>query len=301
MTKLKLIRRTKEWILGIFTAVLLLGVAYTILAPVIGIVSLSFMSGDDIFNPTVFLIPSQPSLYNISNALRLMNYWVTLSRTLIYAMGVALLHVLVASFVGYGFARFKFYGNNVIFALVIFTIIVPAQAYIVPLFMQFRFFGPTDISLIDSYASIIILTSVGLGLRSGLFIYIFRQFFKGLPFEISEAAYIDGAGPLRTYATVMLPNAKPAITTVLLLALVWLYGDTLYTGILMPGTRLIYQSTHGLFEAYRDQFRSTDEINIRAQMVVYAGVLMIITPMLVIYAALQRQFVEGVERSGITG
>jgi len=299
----KVTREFKEFALGIFVAVLLFGIMYTILAPVIGIFSLSFMSMYDIFNPMVFIIPSEPSLYNIRAAVRFMDYWRVLGYTLGYSLGMALLHVLVASFVGYGFARFRFWGRGIIFGLIIFTIIIPAQAYMVPLFFTFRFFGPMEISLLDSYWPIIILTTFGVGLRSGLFIYVFRQFFRGLPTEINEAAYIDGAGPFRTYATVMMPNAKPAIITVLLLSLVWHYGDTFYSGMLMSTSRFIHVAAANVFGAYQSAMgiHSGDPTIMHAQMVAYAGVVLVILPMLVIYAFLQRQFIEGIERSGIVG
>ena len=310
MTKAQLVgykaaRKSKDIMLGIFVAVLLIGIVYVILAPVIGIISLSFMSSDDLFNPMVFVIPAQPTLYNVANALRLMNYWGTLRYTLFYALGMGLLHVLVASFVGYGFARYNFYGKNIVFVLVLFTIVVPAQAYMTPLFMQFRFFGPTEINLINNYASMIILTAVGMGLRSGLFIYIFRQFFKGIPTELSEAAYIDGAGALRTYATIIMPNAKPAMVTTLLLSLVWHYGDTFYSGMLLSNSRFIHVAAARIFDAYVLEqglpIHASDTTLLTAQMVTYAGILLVIAPMLIIYAFLQRQFIEGIERSGITG
>ena len=301
----KLARKSKDLVLGIFTAVLLIGVVYTILAPVIGIISLSFMSSSDLFNPMVFVVPAAPTLYNIRTAARLMNYWSILAYTLAYSLGMALLHVLVASFVGYGFARFKFYGNKLVFGLVLLTFIIPAQVYATPLFMHFRFFGPTNINLLDSYAAIIILTSVGMGLRGGLFIYVFRQFFKGLPVEISEAAYIDGAGAIRTYATVMLPNAKPAIITVFLLSLVWHFGDTFYSGMLLSSSRFIHNAVGGVFNAYINErglpIHALDSDLLSAQMITFGGVVLVIAPLLIIYAVLQRHFIEGIERSGITG
>jgi len=299
----KYVRKSKEAIMACLGAIIIIGVVYTILAPVIGIISLSFMSPQDIFNPMVFLIPAAPSFYNVINAVRFMNYWSSLAYTLAYSVGLGLLHVLVASFVGYGFARFRFWGNGLIFGLILFTIIMPAQTFMVPMFMLFRSFGPTNVSLLDSYASIIILTSVGMGLRSGLFIYIFRQFFKGLPTELSEAAYIDGAGTFRTYATIMMPNAKPSIITVLLLSLVWHYGDTFYSGLLLSSSRFIHVAAMNLFDAYNagNGIHAHDASLMSSQMVSYAGVLMVIVPILVIYAFLQRQFIEGIERCGIVG
>ena len=293
--------KVKDIILGVFTAVILIGICYTILAPVIGIISLTFMSAEDLFNPMIFLVPANPTLYNILTAKDLMNFWLVLARTLGFSLGMGLLQVLIASFTGYGFARYRFLFSSIVFGIVLFTIIIPVQAYMVPLFITFRHFGPTDINLMNNHVSIFMLTATGVGLRSGLFIYIFRQFFRGVPIEINEAAFIDGAGPIRTYATVMLPNAKPAIITVLLLSMVWHYGDTVYSGILLPGVFYIHSAAAGLFEAYMRGLQPFDENLMLAQMVSYAGVVLVIVPLLTIYIILQRQFIEGIERSGIVG
>jgi len=300
-------REAKEFVLRIFTAILLIGISYTILAPVIGMFSTAFMSVEDLFNPMVFLIPSNPTFDNFRGAVQHLRFWNTLAFTLGYSMGLSLLHVMVASFVGYGFARYKFRGSNIIFAIVLLTFIIPPQAYMVPLWFQFRFFGPTNINLIDSYASVIILTLTGMGLRSGLFIYIFRQFFRGLPVEISEAARIDGCGHLRTYMSVMMPNAKPAIITVFMFSLVWHYGDTFFSGLLLTRPQFMHVSLGQVvfrWQSYNSRGGSmmfADFEMMQAQMVFLAAVTLIIVPIILVYAIMQRQFIEGIERSGIVG
>ena len=292
----------KELIIKALVAILLVGVSYNILAPVIGIFSVAFMSLEDMFNPMVFLIPENPSFANIRNAMFHMRFWTTLRITLTYALGMGLLHVLIASLAGYGFARYKFYGNKLIFGLALLTFIIPPQTYMVPLWFRFRFFGPTDINLIGGYAPMIILTATGMGLRSGLFIYIFRQFFMGVPKELSEAAYIDGCGHLRTYAFIMMPNAKPAIITVLMFALVWHYGDTFYSGILLGTPRFMHVSLGSVVTQYMQYHGIAGDLNqMRAQMVFFAGITLVVSPIMIIYAIMQRQFIEGIERSGIVG
>ena len=302
-------REAKEFVLRIFIAILLVGVSYVILAPVIGMFSVAFMTVEDLFNPMVFLIPENPTFANIRDAVRHLRFWNTLTVTLSYSLGMALLHVLVASLVGYGFARHKFYGSSILFALALLTFIIPPQTYMVPLWFRFRYFGPTGINLIGNYATMIILAATGMGLRSGLFIYIFRQFFMGVPKELSDAAKIDGCGPLRTYALVMMPNAKPAIITVLMFALVWHYGDVFYSGLLLTRPQFMHVSLGMVINRwiqYYSQFRggsgmfSTYEL-MQARMVFFAAIVLVITPIMVIYAIMQRQFIEGIERSGIVG
>jgi multiple sugar transport system permease protein len=146
---------------------------------------------------------------------------------------------------------------------------------------------------------IFLLTATGVGLRSGLYIFIFRQFFRGLPKEIEEAALIDGAGQLRTFMTVMMPNAVPAIITVAMFAIVWQYNDTSYTSLFMAtisslATRL---TSLGMVYTSREEVRDPNLV----QLVVNAGIILVIAPILTIYVAMQRYFMEGIERSGIVG
>jgi len=293
------INRVKNFIIGLCMAVIVLGVCYIILAPVFGIISRAVMSPLDLADPLVFLIPRTFTLDHINHALTYMNYWSTLALTLGFSLGFAFLHVVICSMVGYGFARFKFPGSGALFALVILTIVVPVHTYMIPMFMNFRFFLGTEVNLLNTYWALGLLTLTGVGLRSGLYIYIFRQFFRGLPKEIEEAAFIDGAGPLYTYMRVMMPNAVPAIVTVLLFAFVWHYNDTFYTALLMPNIQFI----PAMLLTVGQSFSVGENVNnpLIVQMVVFAAVMLAILPILTIYLFLQRFFIEGLERSGIVG
>jgi len=290
----------KNFLFGFCMAIVVIGVCYIILAPVIGIISRAFMSPEDIANPLVFLLPQSPTLYNVRTAFDFMNFWRTLAVTLVYSVGLALLHVVITSLVGYGFARFKFPGSNILFGLVIISIVIPIQSYMIPMFLSFRFFmGQPDWNLIGSPWPILFITLTGVGIRSGLYIYIFRQFFRGIPKELEEAAFIDGAGPLGTYLKIMIPNAMPAIITVLLFAFVWHYNDTYYAGMLMSGHSMMSAMVLSLGPSYSALMEVRNPVFI--QMVVFGGVLLAITPIMIIYLFLQRFFVEGLERSGIVG
>ena len=290
----------KNLVMNLAVAIIIVGVCYIILAPVIGIVSRAFMSPEDVTNPLVFLFPINPTLYNVRTAMQHMDYFRTLTSTLAFSFGLALLHVVVTSLVGYGFARFKFPGSGILFGLVIVSIVVPIQSYMIPMFLNFRFFmGQSDWNLVGSPMPIILITLTGVGIRSGLYIYIFRQFFRGIPKEIEEAAFIDGAGSFMTYLRIMIPNATPAIVTVLLFAFVWHYNDTYYAGMLMTGNRMMASMLSGLGFSYANLMDARNPVFI--QMVVFGGVLLAIAPILTIYLFLQRFFVEGLERSGIVG
>jgi len=290
----------RNLLMGIFMAIIITGVCYIILAPVIAIVSRAFMSPQDIGNPLVFLFPEAPTLYNIQMAATHMNFAATLARTLTFAGVFAVLHVIVASFVGYGFARFKFPGSGILFGLVIVSIVVPIQAYMIPLFMNFRFFIGGVNLINDTWPwPLLLLTLTGVGIRSGLYIYIFRQFFRGIPKEIEEAAFIDGAGTMGTYSRIMIPNAVPAIVTVFLFAFVWHYNDTYFSTMLNTGNSLMGSMLGAVGFTYAEAVETRNPIFI--QLVVFGGVLIAIAPIMTIYLFLQRFFVEGLERSGIVG
>ncbi|MCL1877465.1 MAG: carbohydrate ABC transporter permease [Defluviitaleaceae bacterium] len=331
----------KDLIIGICMAIIIIGVCYIILSPVIGIVSTAFMSVEDMMNPLIFLIPQNLTLSNLDYAVTHMQYFqgrglndfiipiinfnVTqtffsavegtfiydaanfasrllsgaLLQTLLFSIFFSFLNVVVCSMVGYGFARFKFPGSNALFAIVIVTIVVPVHSYMVPMFLNFRYFLGMDWNLLNTWWAMGLLTATGVGLRSGLYIYIFRQFFRGLPKEIEEAAFIDGAGPLYTYTKVMMPNAVPAIVTVLLFSFVWHYNDTFYTSLLLNESNFLSVRLMALGPTFQT-IEEVWDLGLQ-QMVVFGGVLLVIAPILIIYLFLQRYFVEGLERSGIVG
>lgn len=296
-------------LISILKWIIIIGISYIILGPVFKIISNAFTSVDDAYNPLVYLIPMQPTMENIKMAFGKMDYYNTLYYTFTFVISIMIIQTFICSLVGYGFARFKFYGRNILFAGVILTIVIPIHTIMVPLYTQFRYFDilgimklfteGEGISIINTKAPVILMTLGGVGLRSGLFIYIFRQFYRGLPKEIEEAALIDGAGVMRTYFTIMLPNAKPSIITVLLFSLVWQYNDTFFSSLFMPNSNLISLKITTMAAALGTIDKIYDPTHVN--LIVNAGVLFTIIPLVIIYLFLQKYFIEGVERSGLVG
>lgn len=307
--KARYIHKTKKLLFSIVKFIILLGISYIILGPIIKIISNSFYTRSDAYNPSVFLFPLNPTLGNYKLTIIRLDYWRTLGATLIYIIVITLIQVLITSMVGYGFARFQFPFKKLLFGCVIITIVLPTNTIMLPLYQHFRnwdFFGICQavlghrINLLSTDMPMVILTLFGSGLRSGLFIYIFRQFFRGLPKEIEEAAFIDGAGMWYTYFRIMLVNAVPAVITVMVFSLVWSYNDTFYTGLFaMPSKHHLPLTLTGLAAQISNYDKIQDPIV--QQLHVYAGVILVLLPILIIYLLLQRYFMEGVERSGIVG
>ena len=307
--KSRYLRKTKAILFSLFKFVILLGISYIILGPVISIISHSFFSSTDIYNPTAYLIPLNPTLENYSLSFIRLNYFKTLGYTMLFVSSITFIQVFITSMAGYGFARFDFPFKKLLFAFVIITIVLPTHTIMLPLYAHFRNFDVFGIfnavlghklNLLSKETPIVMMSLLGCGLRSGLFIYIFRQFFRGLPKEIEEAAFIDGAGMAYTYLRIMLVNAVPAIITVTVFSMVWQYNDMFYNTLFSvpAGHSISLQlSTIQATLTFVDQIRDPNVV----QLYTYAGVILVILPILVVYLILQKYFIEGVERSGIVG
>ena len=143
------------------------------------------------------------------------------------------------------------------------------------------------------------LTSItGLGLKNGLFIYIMRQFFKGMPKSLEEAALVDGAGQLRTFFRIMLPGAKVSLIIVFLFSFVWQYNDLFLTSMYMRQTQTLLPFKLRNLTLIFDNLDYSDEY---ISVIINTGMIMFITPVLLLYAFLQRYFIESIERTGIVG
>lgn len=301
--------KIKSLFLSLMRWIILIGIAYIIIGPFLLILSKSFMSIEDAYSPLVYLIPRTLEFENMEIALSTIGYVGSFLETVGYAFVIMVIQVFVSAVVGYGFARFDFPLKKILFAGVILTIVVPTHTLMVPLYTQFRYFdvlgiikavnNSEGISLIGSKAPMILTTLFGNGLRTGLYIYIFRQFFKGLPKAIEEAALIDGAGVFKTFFTIMLPNAKPSIVTVTLFSFVWQYNDTFYATLFIPNSNLLAIKLTTLAGYVGSVLRINDYTHV--DLIVSGAVLMAILPLIIIYLIFQKQFVEGVERSGIVG
>lgn len=292
--------RLGVWVWALIRAVLILGICYIILAPLLAKMSSSLMTPRDVYDPTVRWIPRRPTIENFRVVWDAMQYPIAAFNSLKLALLVSLLQTASAAVIGYGFARFRFRGSGLLFGLVIFTLVVPPQTIIVPLYLNFRFFNlfglipDGGVSLLNSYWPFILMATTGAGLRSGLFIYIMRQYFRGMPRAIEDAAYVDGAGHFRTFFSVMLPSAVPSLVTIFLFSFVWQWNDSTLTGIYMGDSTLLTRTLGTVAPSLGAKAEYASIVN-------NTGMLMFIAPLLILYAIMQRYFVESVERTGIVG
>lgn len=287
--KSKKIAGRSAW--ALVRAVIILGLCYVILYPFFVKTVTAFMPYQDLLDPTVRFIPKHFTLDNLRTVFSRLDYGQTLLNTSLLSVGTALLTTMISSFVAYGFARYAFKGNGLLFAGVILTLIVPPQTIIIPLFLRFRFFAGF-LNLLDTPLPIMILSLTGLSLKNGLFIFMLRQFYKNLPHELEEAAWLDGCGAMDTYFRVMLPSARTLLITVFLLSLSWNWTDTLYAPLFLPGVQL-FANMVGM--------SASGESPIMAGIMQNLGALLAVLPLALIYIVLQKFFVQSVERAGIVG
>ena len=290
--------RLKNYLYVIIRAVLIIGICYIIIFPLLVKLSSALMSLTDFYDQTVMWIPRSPNLNNFTRAFRDMEYPVAFVNSLLLASLVGFLQMISCTVVGYGLARFKFRGQSIIFTAVILTLVIPPQMIMIPLYLNFRyftFFGllPGEgINLLNSFWPFVFTSLTAVGMKNGLFIYIMRQFFRNMPRQLEEAAYIDGASPITAFLRVMLPGAIPALVIVFLFSFVWQWNDYFYTNIFMSGNTVLPMTLASLRRIIEGP-QTTAVIN--------AGSLMFVAPLLLLYALLQRYFVESINRTGLVG
>ena len=298
----------KNFLVNLLRAAILIGVGYVILSPVIGIIVNSISSNKDAYNPMVFVLPQFPTLERYALAIERMNYFPTMLRDLLYTLTLTALQLLVCSMVGYGFARFDFPLKKLLFGCVVVMIVIPAHTIMLPLYMTFKSFDPFGIvsaikgtpGIMGTVVPMYIMTLLGCGVRSGLYIYIFNQFFRGLPKEIEEAALVDGCGVWYTYFRIMFINAMPAVITVAVFSIVWQFNDTFYAKLFLISEDVVISKKISSLQAVIANVDKVLDTTIQ-ELYLDAGIVLIILPILIIYLVLQKYFIEGVERSGIVG
>ena len=295
--------------------IVLVLLAYQLLYPVLYMISASIKDPLDSYDPSVIWIPKNFSATGFIDAFKSMKYMDALKGSMEISLGCAILDVMSCALAGYGFARFKFPFKNFLFACVIVTLMVPMQTIILPYYMNMRYFDPLGlvsafnsvfdrtitINLVGKNLAFYLPSLFGSGIRSGLYIYIFRQFFEGMDKALEESAQIDGCGPLRTFLSIMLPNARNSIVTVFLFSFVWHFNDYYLTKQLLGTSRrtLIVALSSLRIDLAALIGGQTAFDPIRIQTRIQAGCLLAIVPMFLLYIFAQRKLADSIEHIGI--
>ena len=308
-----------------FRFILLVGVAFVILFPFYSKIAGSFMGQEDFVDVTVKLVPKTWTLDQYKYILLENGYLEAFSNTLVLSGLCAVLQTVTCCIIAYGFAKFKFKFNNALFMLVIFTMVVPHIVLRYAMFMQFSdldilfvkhiiggFQGLIEngdfmegwdktkgMNLLNSNWPLMILSVTGLAYKNGLYIFLLRQFFKGVPDELEESAYIDGSGVFRTFVTIIIPLSMTMLLTVFVFAFSWQWTDNFYTKLFYTGTGptlmpSIVTVPPSISTGHAGQVMHESAIKNTCS-------LLIILPLIILYLFFQKSLVQGIERSGITG
>ena len=293
-------RRISGYVWPFFRFVIIFGLSFVILYPILYMISTAIRPQSEMSDPSVMWIPKAIRFENFVEIWNAIEYPKTLWDTLVLNIVSSILQVGTCALTGYGFARFKFKGKNLLFGIVLLQIIVPTQIILIPQYMQFRYFDifglfnallGDSIRLVDTNWSMYIPAFFCNGIRAGLFIYLFRQFFRGLPKELEDAAYLDGCGPFKTFISVMVPNAASSFLTVFIFSIVWYWNDSNASTISLKIDTIATSISMYLY----NEVRNATEFIVWME----AGCLLAIAPIVIMYVFLQKYFTEGIERAGL--
>lgn len=285
--------------------ILLISIGFVYLYPLLYMISRSFMTVSDLLDSSIQWLPTSLYTDNYKNAARAMDFWKTFRDSVLVAGIPTLINVVVCAVVGYGFARYNFPGKKLLMGLLIFSFIIPPQITMMPTYVFY-----TDLGILNSLKAFIIPAIFGQGLKSQIFILIFWQFFRQVPQALIEAAKIDGAGHFKSFVRIAIPSAAPAILVVFLFSIVWYWNESYLTQLYVVGATADADSTLSTLVVSLKTFETsynTAASQSGGQMVSInenikmAGTMLSILPLLIMYFVLQRQFVESVDRTGITG
>ena len=291
---------------AIFRGILLFGLVFMILYPLIVKFSTSIKSVADQANPSVMFIPEHPTLRNYKVVYDVVEYPKTLMYTILFTGFNSLLQIASCSMVAYGLARFKFKLNKPVFALTILTLIIPPQALLLPTYLRFKYFNPLQLfkfsgglSGLDITGTVLpffILSLTAMALKNGLYIFMLRQYFRNIPDTLEEAAYVDGSGIFHTFIRIMLPGALPIILSMFLFSFVWQWNDNYYVTTLANNLPTLGNKLFGL------QFSVLgDNSDIFNAVLNTPKFYLLILPLIVLYIFTQRFFIESIEKSGTVG
>jgi len=273
---------TRERSLRVLLYALLVACTALTLLPYVWMLSSSFKENIEIFSARIDLVPDKPTFDNYVVAIEKHPVIRAILNSIIMA-GVETLAVVVTSvFTAYPFARLRFPGRDVLFLLILGTMMIPSQVTMIPAFILIKSLG-----WIDTYQGLIVprvMTPLG--------IFLMRQFLQTLPRELEEAARIDGCSRLQTLTRVLVPLCGPAVATLAIFTFTASWNEFFWPLIVIQSTEMW---TIQLLIASMKQAEVVD------WGVVMAVVTMSVVPTVAIYVMLQRYFVKGIAMSGLKG
>jgi multiple sugar transport system permease protein len=233
------------------------------------------------------LLPNTWTIAGYRSALTDYNFGRYMANSAILAGAVTLTSVFLAALGGYAFARLRFPGRNILFFLVLGTLMIPDQLRLVPIYRMLTIFPVTHWNLVDTYQGYWAIRLV-----SATALFLMRQYFLTIPRDLEEAAKLDGAGYFKTFWRVMLPLAGPALAAIAILEFQGTWNDFFWANLLLQS------SSHWTIQVGLAQFSFTYQTLWNSLM---AGTMIALAPVVLVYLFFQRYFVAGVASAGVKG
>ena len=306
-------RQTKKTFISIFRALLLFGLCFMIIQPMLLRFTTGFMEESDLYDSTIVLVPRHTTLNNYRIVADLTNFPTSMLNTLWISLMVSVLQVVSCTLVSYGFARYQFPLKKFWFACVVMLIIVPPTTIQTALYMNFANFdlfgivrllnNGKPINLRTSIWPYVLMSLTCMGLKNGLYIYMLRQYFQGVPDSLEEAAFVDGCSTMRTFTQIMLPDAMPTIASCFLFSFVWQWTDLFYTRNFFS-TYKVYATELSSIVSRMGRYFSADASKAvvvpvgRQQQLISIGVLICCIPLIILYCFTQKTFVQSLAMTG---
>ncbi len=293
------------------------GLCFIILQPFLLKISSAFMSTKDVLDVTVVYIPKHFSTTFPEHVFKVMEYWKAFFNSLWLSVMVGVLQVFFSALVAYGFARFKFPGRSLLFGLLIFTMVVPPFVTMIPQYLHFQNFDilgiyglisgtSKGVNILNSVWPFILTSITVTGYKCGLYVYLLRQLYRGLPKELEEAAYLDGCSSFGTYFKIVMPSGTSMMVVCFMLSFVWQWTDSFFTGFYTPNMVTISQKLTSVVALASSSVM--DEMGLSMGLtppIAFAtatgntAVLLAVIPLFLIYLFAQRFLIESIEHSGL--
>lgn len=303
-------KKASAIVVSIVRLIFLVAFSYILLYPFMYMISHALRSPVNNLDPTVEWVPKAFSLEPFKVALEALDYKSTFFNTILTEVVSTGISVISCGFAAYGMARFKFKGRGFMQFMLILSILLPVSMIIIPNYINYRHFDVFGIftligniigkdirlNLLETVWAFWLPALLGVGLKSGFLIYIYIQFYKGLPKELEEAAWVDGASSLKTYLRIVFPSSGVAITTVSIFSLIWNWND--YYSALMywqgKPTLAVQLSNFHTYAQQVDTYVSITDSTL-------AACLLFVLPLLLVYMVMQKRFIASIASTGIVG
>ncbi len=292
-------KKVYHFISRLFIYFVLIEMAYLFILPFIYIFSTSLMSSQDYMDPTVQYIPTSVNWTNFVKAYQALDYIKSFFNSMGTSLLSALFQTVSCALIGYSLGRYKFRGRNLLFLLVVLVLLIPPQVMILASYGMWA-----ELHMVNTWGPVVLPTVFGLGLRGALFVMIYMYFFQRIPSVMDDAARIDGAGPLRVFGIIMLPLVKSAIAIVFIFSFVWHWNDNYEapTYMYLEGKQTLQPrlaNIQNYFNKYASSQMMSELDKALSEPMLFAGCLMVMIPVLIVYIVGQKQLAAGIERIGV--